>query len=352
MGKGAPILRDKKDGLNLKKPKNSRLGIIGGQALIEGVMMRGPKGTALAVRVPSGEIETEDLDCVDIKGKSGFFRIPLIRGIVGFIESLLTGFKALMRSAEKAGIDLEEDDGEEASKFEKWITDKLGDKLMGVLTSIAAVLGVVLAVFLFMYLPSLLFSLLQGAVGDQIANLRAVFEGVLKIAIFIGYIALVARMKEIGRVFQYHGAEHKTIFCYENGLDLTVENVRKQSRFHPRCGTSFLVLMLLVSILISSLLVYFTDLDNNNMVWVPIKILILPVIMGVGYEIIRFAGRHDNLLTRILSAPGMWTQRLTTKEPDDSMIEVAIQSVMAVLPEEDLPQKTEKSVESSEVQAS
>ena len=331
----------------MKKAKNPRLGIIGGQALIEGVMMRGPKGTALAVRVPSGEIETEDLDCVDIKGKSSFFRIPLVRGIVGFIESLLTGFKALMRSAEKAGIDLEEDD-EEPSKFEKWLTDKLGDKLMGVLTSIAAVLGVVLAVFLFMYLPSLLFSLLQGAVGDQIANLRAVFEGVLKIAIFIGYIALVARMKEIGRVFQYHGAEHKTIFCYENGLDLTVENVRKQSRFHPRCGTSFLVLMLLVSILLSSLLVYFTDLDNNNMIWVPIKILILPVIMGVGYEIIRFAGRHDNLLTRILSAPGMWTQRLTTKEPDDSMIEVAIQSVMAVLPEEDLPQKSEN----SEVQAS
>lgn len=334
-------------GCILKKPKNCRLGVIGGQALIEGVMMRGPKGTALAVRLPSGEVETEDLECVDIKGKSAFFRLPLVRGIVGFIESLLTGFKALMRSAEKAGIDLEEDD-EEPSKFEKWLTDKLGDKLMGVLTTVSAVLGVVLAVFLFMYLPSLLFNLLQGAVGTGIANLRAVFEGILKIAIFIGYIALVSHMKEIHRVFQYHGAEHKTIFCYEHGDELTVENVRKQSRFHPRCGTSFLVLMLLVSILISSLLVFFTDLDANNMIWVPVKILILPLIMGVGYEVLRFAGRHENLLTRILSAPGMWTQRLTTKEPDDRMIEVAIQSVLAVLPEEDLPQQPEN----NEVQAS
>ena len=308
---------------------------IGGQALIEGVMMRGPHKTVLSVRKPDGTIHTEEASAVskpDAK-PSVVGKIPLVRGVVGFVQSLVIGYKCLMRSAELAGLDdLEEE--EEPSKFEAWLTRTFGDQLMKGIMVIASVLGIALSVFLFMYLPALMFNGLQSLFGEGIANFRALFEGVVKILIFLVYMILVSRMKEIHRVFQYHGAEHKSIFCFEAGEELTVENVRRQSRFHPRCGTSFLIVMLLVGILVSFLFSYFTDLDNNIYIWTPVKILMVPLILALGYEFIRYAGRHDNLLTRVLSAPGLWMQRLTTSEPDDSMIEVAIASLKAVIPEQ------------------
>lgn len=314
---------------------------IGGQALIEGVMMRGPQKTVLSVRKPDGTIHTEEASAAKSGAMSPVWgKIPLVRGVVSFIQSLLIGYKCLMRSAELSGLeDLEEE--EEPSKFEAWLTRTFGDKLMKGIMAIAAVLGVALSIFLFMYLPALLFNGLQALFGEGIANLRALFEGVVKILIFLLYMFLVSRMKEIHRVFQYHGAEHKSIFCFEAGEELTVENVRKQSRFHPRCGTSFLIVMLLVGILVSFLFSYFTDLDNNIYIWTPVKILMIPLIMALGYEFIRYAGRHDNLVTRILSAPGLWMQRLTTSEPDDSMIEVAIASLKAVIPEQEGEQKAD-----------
>lgn len=315
---------------------------IGGQALIEGVMMKGPQKTVLSVRKPDGTIHTEDAsDAAKAgKGPSIVGKIPLVRGVVGFVQSMLVGYKCLMRSAELAGLDdLEEE--EEMSKFETWLTDKLGDKLMKGIMVVASVLGIALSVFLFMYLPALMFNGLQSLCGEGIANFRALFEGVVKILIFLAYMILVSRMKEIHRVFQYHGAEHKSIFCFEAGEELTVENVRKQSRFHPRCGTSFLIVMLLVGILISFLFSYFTNLDENIYIWTPVKILMVPLIMALGYEFIRYAGRHDNIVTRVLSAPGLWMQRLTTCEPDDSMIEVAIASLKAVIPEKEEEQKAD-----------
>lgn len=334
---------------------------IGGQALIEGIMMKGPRRTVIAVREPDGNILIEDMKESRAKDKFKPLGWPVIRGAVNLIESMITGYKALMFSAEKSGMtELEEeaDEKKAAEKREKKaarLAAKTGrdkdeilaelekkDKeqtesgaLMGAIMAIASVLGVALALFLFMWLPATLFDGLRSVVDQDISNWRALFEGVLKMAIFVGYVALVSLMKEIKRVFMYHGAEHKTIFCYESGEPLTVENVRKQRRFHPRCGTSFMILMLIVSILLYAVLsICLPVLTRYRMVWVLLKILMLPVICGLGYELIRFCGRHNNLLTRIISAPGMWLQRLTTKEPDDSMIEVAIASIQAVIPED------------------
>lgn len=333
---------------------------IGGQALIEGIMMKGPRRTVVAVREPDGNILIEDMKESHAKEKCKLLGWPVIRGAVNLVESMLTGYKALMFSAEKSGMtELEEeaDEKKAAEKREKKaarLSAKTGrDKaeilaeleqkekektengaLMGVIMAIASVLGVALALFLFMWLPATLFDGLRSIVGRDISNWRALFEGVLKMAIFVGYVAAVSLMKEIKRVFMYHGAEHKTIFCYEAGEPLTVENVRKQRRFHPRCGTSFMILMLIVSIILYAILsICLPVLTKYRMIWVFFKILMLPVICGLGYELIRFCGRHDNPITRIISAPGMWLQHLTTKEPDDSMIEVAIASIEAVIPE-------------------
>lgn len=318
-----------------KKPK-TKYTSIGGQALIEGIMMKGPSRTAMSCRLPDGSIKTEKHVSKTFRDKNKFFRLPLVRGIVGFIDSLSEGYKTLAVSAKNAGMDLED---EELSPFEQKLMNFFGDKLYTVITTIAAVLGVALAVVLFMYVPILLFNGLQWLVNfiaDQpvdIGNFRALFEGVVKIVIFVVYVALVSRMKEIKRVFEYHGAEHKTIFCYEAKLPLTVENVKKQSRFHPRCGTSFLIVMLLVSIIVYFLLsFFFKGLTENSWLWLCIKLLMLPIIMGLGYEFIRYAGKHDNFITRVLSAPGLWMQRLTTKEPHDDQIEVAIAALNAVDP--------------------
>lgn len=309
---------------------------VGGQALIEGIMMKGPKGAAMSVRLPNGEIETEYKETKPWREKNKFFSLPLVRGIVGFVESLVTGYQYLMESAEKSTQGLEENE-EELSKVDRWINDHFGEKMMNAIGAISAVLGVALAFFLFMWLPTFLVDLIT---QNTLLKFHALFEGILRVIIFVIYLLLVSQMKDIKRVFMYHGAEHKSIFCYEHGLELTVENVRKQRRFHPRCGTSFMFVMILLSILLSSILVLiFPHLaEINRILWILIKLLILPLVMGIGYEFIRYAGKHENLLVKILSAPGLWMQRITTKEPTDDIIEVGIASLKAVLtdnPEDD-----------------
>lgn len=295
---------------------------IGGQAVIEGVMMRGPKKTALSVRLPDQSISTEEWATPD--GNKWYKKTPFIRGIFNFVESLTCGYQSLMKAAEKAGLDDEE---EEPSAFEQKLRKILGDKFMPVLEGCILVFSLLMALFFFAFLPTTIVNLLKGSISHPLV--LSALEGLTKIAILIVYLAAISHMSDIKRVFMYHGAEHKTIFCYENGEELTVENVRKYTRFHPRCGTSFLVIVLLLSILVSS----FVSWDN---VWlrVGMKVLTLPIIMSLSYECIKYAGRHDNLLTHILSAPGLWTQRLTTKEPTDDMIEVAIASMKRVIPDD------------------
>ncbi|MCM1286368.1 MAG: DUF1385 domain-containing protein [Acetobacter sp.] len=310
---------------------------VGGQALIEGVMMQGPKGIATAVRKTDGNILVEHHEFKHARDKSKFFALPIIRGIVGFVESMVLGYKMLMYSAEASGMEDLED--VEMNKFEKWLTDKLGDKFMNIIMLIATVLGFALAFLIFFYLPVLVFNRLNAWTNEALTAWQGTIEGVLKIVIFVVYIACVSRMKDIKRTFMYHGAEHKSIACYEAGMDLTVENVKKCSRFHPRCGTSFIFVMLIFSIVFSTILSkIFPDIAQIRVLWMLLKLAFIPLVMGVGYEFIKYAGRHDNLLVKILSAPGLWMQRLTTNEPDDEIIEVGIASLKAVItdnPEDD-----------------
>ncbi len=296
--------------------------MIGGQALIEGVMMKGPKKTAMAVRLPDGSIDIESWD--NKVGNKKINKIPIIRGVVNFVQTLILGYKTLMKSAEKAGIE-----EEEPSKFDKWLTEKLGDKIFNVIMVIATVFAVVIGVGLFMLLPSYIAKLLEPYI---LTGWLAVIEGLIKIAIFIGYIFLTSLLKDIKRVYQYHGAEHKTIACYEAGDELVPENIKKYKRFHPRCGTSFMIITLTLSILLFSL--PFVPWDNLFL-RAGIKILLLPVLMGCSYELIKIAGRHDNIVTRIFSAPGIWVQRITTNEPDEEQMEVAAAAMKEVLPEKD-----------------
>lgn len=326
------------------KEIKERLGKAGGQALIEGIMMNGPEGAAISVRKTDGSIVTVPKEFKHIRDKVKFLGLPVIRGIVNFIESMILGYKSLMESAELSGqLELEES-GEELSKFDKWLLDHFGEKMMSFISGLAMVLGVVLSFGLFVYAPSKLIALLDTHVLDEFLlnhAMRPLLEGIIRIAIFIGYLAVVTNMKDIKRVFMYHGAEHKTIFCYESGEELTVENVKKFSRFHPRCGTSFMFIILIISILASSALAVVLKMLpsltiggehilNVAWAWSLIKILIMPLVMGVGYEFLKFSGKHDNKIMRILIAPGLLMQRLTTKEPDDSMIEVGIASLKAV----------------------
>ena len=308
---------------------------IGGSALIEGIMMRGPKKTVVAVRTAPDKIETEELEVKTLGGKSKFFRIPFIRGIAGMIDSLKLSYKSLMLSANKA-IDSIEVEEEKMSKFEKWLNDKLGEKLMNVIMTLASVLGVALAVVLFIWVPSLLYGLLQPlhpVFDNQL--LRSTFEGVLRIVLFLGYIIIVSQMEDMKRVFMYHGAEHKTIFCYEADEELTVENVRKHKRFHPRCGTRFMIIMLLLGIIIGLFVPSCPHLGSwGTVLRAAIKILLLPLTVGIGYELIKLCGKYDNWFTRIIAAPGMWAQRITTREPEDSMIEIAIAAITPVIPDD------------------
>lgn len=293
---------------------------IGGQALIEGIMMKGPEKSAMAVRTPSGEIDLEVWDNPGGKLKK-VKKIPFVRGIFNLVDSLVTGYRCLMKSAEKAGME------EEPSPFEKKMNEKFGKAFTVVFNGVILCLSVAIALGLFMFLPALFVKLIGGGISSSLA--RTALEGVIKILIFLLYLFLVTRMKDIRRVFEYHGGEHKSIACYEAMEELTVENVRKHTRFHPRCGTSFMLLVLIISILVTSVVTW-----DSLLIRVLLKVALLPVVVGISYELIKYAGRHDNLATKIISAPGLWLQRLTAFEPDDSQMEVAITALKAVIPAE------------------
>lgn len=321
----------------MAKNSTKKITSIGGSALIEGIMMRGPKRTTVCVRTGVDEIYSEDISINTIPSKCKIFKAPFLRGIAGLIDSMRLSYKSLMLSADKA-IEAGEIEEEEPSKLEKWLDEKFGDKLLKILMVFASIFGVALAVGLFFFVPSFLFDLTANFVpafkgnGEIAVLCKSVFEGVLKIALFLLYIIVCSQMTEMKRVFMYHGAEHKTIFCYENEEELTVENVKKQTRFHPRCGTSFMVLMLIVGIVVG----LFVPVAPFGVAFLrPVfKIALLPISCGIGYELIKICGKHDNWFTRFIAAPGLWAQRITTKEPDDDMIEVAIEAIKAVIPED------------------
>ena len=286
-------------------------------------MMRGPELSSMATRMPDGSIDVETWDTYKGKKIHWTRKVPFLRGIFNMVDSMIVGYGCLMKSAEKAGVE-----DEEPSKFDKWLEEKLGDNLMKVLGGIAVVLGVVLAAVLFIFIPTGLSSLLKPLIGTGIG--LSLIEGLIKVIILVGYMWLCSRMPEIHRVFEYHGAEHKSIACYEAGLPLTVENVRPQRRFHPRCGTSFLFLVVFISIIVGSFISW-----DNAVLRMVIKLLLIPVVVGISYELIKLAGRSDGLLTKIVSAPGLWLQRITTCEPDDGQIECAIAALTAVIPEDE-----------------
>ena len=298
---------------------------IGGQALIEGILMRGPEKQAIVVRSPEGLVtRVEELTL--IKDKYPILGWPIIRGAVTFLDSMVRGVKALMFSADY----YPEDENVQPTKLDKWLEEHVpAEKLQSVLVWVSVILSLGLTLLLFMLLPTFI----AGLFHAQSAAVHNIIEGVVKVLVFLTYLILCSKQKDVHRVFCYHGAEHKTIFCYEAGLPLTVENVRPQPKHHPRCGTSFLFVVIIVSILVSSIVFPYIDWQN---IWVRIgvKLLLLIPVVGVTYEFNRFVGAHDNVVTRILSAPGMWMQNFTTNEPDDSMIEVAIEAMKLVIPAE------------------
>ena len=298
---------------------------IGGQALIEGILMRGPEKDAIVVRAPEGLV-TKVTERKFIKDKYPILGLPVIRGAATFLSSIVTGVKALMFSADYFPDDADEQPG----KLDQWLEKHVpAEKLQNLLVAFSVILSLGLTLVLFMLLPTFIAGLFH-AQNDALHNL---IEGVIKVAFFMAYLILCSRQKDVRRVFCYHGAEHKTIFCYEAGLPLTVENARIQPKHHPRCGTSFLFVVIIVSILVSSIVFPYINWQN---LWVRIgvKLLLLVPVVGITYEFNRAVGAHDNKLTRILSAPGMWMQNFTTNEPDDSMLEVAIEALKLVLPEE------------------
>ena len=314
---------------------------IGGQALIEGIMMRGPEKDAVVVRGKDGlTVEVQPRK----KHRPGSFPTwPLIRGVVNFFDSQVVGVKALMHAADLAPEEYTED--EKPSKLDLWLENKLGnEKFQQFVIGFAVFLGLAMSIGLFFLLPMVVSSFFDGIIQSNVVLM--LLEGVIRMAIFLLYMYLISKMSEMRRVFSYHGAEHKTIRCYEAGLPLTVENVRRQTRLHPRCGTSFLLVVMVISILVysvasSALLALVPALAAMRssflyrLIMIVFKLLLLPLIVTITYEINRWAGRHDNAFTRILTFPGMWLQNFTTNEPDDSMIEVGIAALQAVLPEEE-----------------
>lgn len=301
---------------------NKKKTSIGGQALIEGIMMRGPVLTSMATRMPDGSIDVETWNTHKGSKTPWTRKAPFIRGIFNMVDSMVVGYHCLMKSAEKAGVE------EEPSKFDKWLEKKLGHNMMKVLGGFAAVLGVALAAVLFIFIPTGLSSLLKPLIGTGVG--LSLIEGLIKVIILVGYMWLCSWMKDMRRVFEYHGAEHKSVACYEAGLPLTVENVRPQRRLHPRCGTSFLFLVVFISIIIGSFISW-----DNPAIRMLLKLLLIPVVVGISYELIKLAGRSDGIFTRIISAPGMWLQHITTCEPDDGQIECAIAALTAVIPEDE-----------------
>lgn len=303
-----------------KSPKH--ITSIGGQAVIEGVMMRGPKEIATAVRKSDGSIVIDKSPVSSVVLKYKLNKIPIIRGVVSFVESLVTGMKCLMFSADQ--MDIEDEEDYKPSKFEKWLDDKFGDRVKDIAIYFSVAVALVFSVCLFMLLPNALATVIKHFTENHVVLNLA--EGVIRMAIFLGYLTLVSRMKDIQRVFEYHGAEHKTIATYESGDELTVENARTHSRFHPRCGTSFLLIVMVVSIIVFSCLKW--GYMWQNMLY---RLLLLPVVAGISYEMIKIAGRSKNRFVALLTKPGLWLQRITTREPDDSQLEVAIASLKAVL---------------------
>ena len=320
-------------------PCPERLGKVGGQAVMEGVMMRAGERVSTAVRQEDGSITIINDTFVSIRKKYKLLNIPILRGIVNMIEMLALSFKTLSVSADAFVGDAFE---EEPSKFEKWIERHFGKKILDVVMGFAMVLGMVLGVGMFVLLPSAIVGgldwLAGGVIGDY--NLFALCEGVIRIAIFVGYIYLVSLMSYIRRTFEFHGAEHKSIACYEAGEELTPENAMRHSRFHPRCGTSFMFVIMILSIFIfTAARMIFTSLADNLLLYWASKILLVPLVIGLGFEFIMYAGKHDGPLVRIMSAPGIWMQRITTREPDAAQLEVAIAAIKAAMPDEFPPEK-------------
>ncbi len=315
--------------INMKKEASCSLHktSIGGQAIIEGVMMRGPEKIAASVRKSDGEIVT-DVKPLGKGRKSKILKLPIIRGCINFFDSMVMGIKTLMWSANFFELEDEQTKEEKKGKFEEWLEKKLGsDKFFNAIIYTSVFISLLMSVGLFILLPTVIVGFLKGIIDNHI--LLTLAEGVVRIVIFLTYLALVARMEDIKRVFMYQGAEHKSIHCYEQGLELTVENVRGQSRLHPRCGTSFLLIVMVISIIVFSFISW-----ENAIIRLVLRLALLPVVAGISYEIIKLAGKYDNWFTAALSAPGKWLQLITTNEPDDSQIEVAIASLVAVIPED------------------
>lgn len=295
---------------------------IGGQALIEGVMMRGPHISAMAIRKPDGDIHLEKWDT---DAQHWYNKVILVRGVINFIMMLVLGYRCLMKSAEISGF--AEEENAEPSKLDKWAEEHLGDKTVWIFNILVTVLALAISIGLFMLLPAAAVKALGGIMHAP-AFVMTLVEGVIKIVIFVLYLFLVTRLGDIQRVFQYHGAEHKTIACYEAGDELTPENAKKYTRFHPRCGTSFLLIVLVISILVFSMLSW-----ESVLMRVVMKLVLLPVVVGLAYEVIKLAGRYSNPVTRAISAPGLWLQRLTTFEPDETQLEIAIAAMKPCIPE-------------------
>ena len=318
---------------------------IGGQALIEGIMMKNPKKkTALAVRKPDKTIDISFIEEKSIKDKIKIFKLPILRGVVTYIETMIQGYKAMMKSAEISGftdIDGEKPKTDENVESETEVTEEIkkdektepkkDSAFMAVVMTLASLIGIGMAVVLFIVAPTYAVEGLAWLFGTSFSAIgKAALTQSIKIVILVLYMWGISFMKDIHRVFAYHGAEHKTIFCYEAGLDLTVENVRKQKRLHPRCGTSFLILMILINIFVSTLLqMAYRPIYESALLRSAVGLLMLPLICGLGYELLKICGKYDNLFTKIVSAPGMWLQKITTKEPEDDMIEIAIAALKA-----------------------
>ena len=308
---------------NSQNPHKSK---IGGQALIEGVMMKGVYKGAMACRLPDGTIDVETWDLNNGKQKPWYKKMPLVRGVYSFIFSMIDGYKCLMKSAEKQMTEEELEEQEEASKFEEFLEKHFTEKTVQAIMAVGMVLGMLVAMALFLFLPKWLVGLIKPLTANRM--LQSFSEGIIKIIVFVGYMAITGTMKDIRRTYEYHGAEHKTIACFEAGLPLTVENVKKQVRLHPRCGTSFIFLTLFISILVMCL-VPFTIPWQRFLC----SLCLLPITVGCSFECIQFAGRSNGMLAKIVSYPGLQLQRITTKEPDNSQIEIAIEALKPCIPE-------------------
>ena len=316
----------------MSKTKNElscRLGKVGGQAVLEGVMMKAGDRTVTSCRKADGTIYVHDDTFTSIRTQNKFLNLPIIRGVVNFIEMMKLSVGTMTAATEALGLEEEEE-----TKFEKWLKKHFGARLVDFIMLLGVVLGLGLSLFLFLFLPNFLASILDTyAFGGALGVWTAVIEGVLKVMIFLGYLWLISLMPDIKRTFMYHGAEHKSIACFEAGAELTPERAKEYTRFHPRCGTSFMFLTILIGIF-AGFFIKFMITDLPLWAYTVIRLAILPILMGLGYEVIRLAGKHDNVLTRIMSAPGLWAQRLTTKEPTEDMLEIAIISLKCALRDE------------------